>query len=512
MSVKLSAEDASFLACATEVDPRVVSSMWDAVDYMRDRRKGFCIPTVRNLCGDLGDEEESKGDGNEGERPCVYLCGNSLGLQPTSTRKFVLRELDKWASKGVMGHFEGDLPWVSIEKSVQKLSADLVGAKEEEVAVMNSLTCNIHFLLVSLYRPVGARVKILIEASAFGSDYIAVATHLQHRGQDPKEAIVAVKPSRGEFVYRTEDFLEAMEKERDSIACVLLGAVNYLSGQLLDVPAITKKAHEIGATVIFDCAHAAGNVPLSLHDWGVDGACWCSYKYLNAGPGGIAGLFIHEKHTEGEQAVTRLAGWWAHNGETRFRMEHTFDPLPGAAGFQCSNPPVLQTVALLASLEIFRDAGGLKGLRQKTERQAVWLAALVKDQLEGVVDAITPVDLKERGCQLSLAGSSSFGLDFQKVCQRLEKRGVVVDFRKPNMIRAAPTPLYNTYEDCWRFVEALKRAVAEELRDIAGTGSKKPLDWPINDAEWEGLKEKARAAAAAGAGGVAVTANGHTAS
>jgi len=390
---------------------------------------------------------------------CAYFVGNSLGLQPRGTQELVIEELDKWAKIGVNGHFQGTRPWMPIDEFVVQQSADVVGALKSEVAVMNSLTVNLHLLFVSFYRPQGKRNKIMYEGNAFGSDYFAFASQARIHGLDPEEVLMPLTPRPGEESLRTEDVVAAIEEAGDTLATVCFGTVQYYTGELFDVPAITAAAHRIGATALWDCAHAAGNIDMKLHEWNVDGACWCTYKYINAGPGGIAGFFVHERHHG--KGLPLLAGWWGQRQATRFNMAHSWEPESDASAWRLSNPPVLQTVSLLASLQVFEKTS-MSELRGKSMLLTAYLELLLQDLLGPDLSVITPSEPGRRGCQLSLKFSSASFCN--AVFAGLERRGVVVDHRKPNVIRVAPAPLYNNFADVQRFCACLKQAMAEARR------------------------------------------------
>lgn len=380
----------------------------------------------------------------------VYLAGNSLGLQPRNAGQYILDELEDWARLGVDGHHDGRHPWIHYHELVTQQTARMVGAKPLEVVVMNTLTVNLHLMMVSFYRPTKERFKILVEGGAFPSDQYAVASQVRFHGYDAREAVLELKPRAGEETLRTEDILATIERHGNEVALVLLGSVNYLTGQAFDIPAITKAAHAKGCFVGFDLAHGAGNLKVSLHDDGPDFAVWCSYKYLNGGPGNLGGVFVHERHAR-EKDLPRFEGWWGHDKGTRFQMGPTFDPLPGAEGWQLSNPPIFQLAALRASLELF-DKAGMEALRAKSERLTGYLEFLLDRLPPGFVSITTPRDAKQRGAQLSLR----FKGEAQGMLKRLADAGIVCDFRKPDIIRAAPTPLYCNYTDVYRFVRTLE--------------------------------------------------------
>jgi len=396
------------------------------------------------------------------DEECVYLVGNSLGLQPSRTRVLVSEELDKWAKWGVNGHFTGDRPWMPIDEHVIQQSAAIVGAEKDEVAIMNSLTVNLHLLFVSFYRPEGSRNRIMYEASAFGSDYFAFESQARLHGLDPTKVLLPLNARPGEELLRTEDIVSAIQAAGDSLAVVCLGTVQYYTGQYFDVKAITEAAHAVGAKAIWDCAHAVGNVDLNLHEWGVDGACWCNYKYLNAGPGAIGGFFVHRKHLN--KGLPLLAGWWGQKQAVRFNMEHRWDPEVDAGAWRLSNPPVLQTVSLLASLEIFSRTT-MSELRGRSMLLTAYLELLIADLVGDQLSVITPECPSSRGCQLSLKFNE------ERSClatfTALERRGIVVDHRKPNVIRVAPAPLYNSFHDVHKFCTALREALSEVAEPAA---------------------------------------------
>jgi kynureninase len=374
----------------------------------------------------------------------IYLCGNSLGLQPKRVKEFVNAELDDWAALGVEGHLHARHPWLPYHEFVTKSMSSLVGAFPSEVVVMNSLTVNLHLLMASFYRPTKDRFKILIESDAFPSDRYAVASQAVWHGIDQDEAIIQWNPREGEYCLQLDDLKEILKEQGEQIALILLGGVNYYTGQYLDLKEITRLGHSYGITVGFDLAHATGNVDMQLHEWEVDFAAWCSYKYLNSGPGSLGAVFIHNKHGQ-DLTVPRLSGWWGHNKDTRFRMRDEFDPLPGAEGWQLSNPPILPLAAMRASLEIF-DSAGIKNLRMTSK---VFIAHFY-DLLASFngVEIITPKNPDERGCQLSLHVKK----DGRKLFDHLAHRGIIADWREPDVIRIAPVPLYNTTDDIEFFI------------------------------------------------------------
>ena len=379
-------------------------------------------------------------------QPAVYFCGNSLGLMPREVDRLIAQELDDWARLAVDAHFRGATPWYGYHESVREPLARLVGAHPHEVVAMNSLTVNLHLMMATFFRPLGARCKILIESAAFPSDGYAVRSQLQLHGLDPELDLLQVGTPRQEIP--EAEILKTLERRGSEIALVLLSAVHYFTGQLFDLAAITRAAHAQGCVVGFDLAHAAGNVPLQLHASGADFACWCSYKYLNAGPGAVAGCFVHERHGM-NPALPRMAGWWGNDPRTRFQMhrEERFVPQPGADGWQLSNPPILALAPLRASLALF-DEAGMDRLRAKSEK----LTALLERLLRPHAAILTPEDPARRGCQLSLrvGGKDLF--------RALEAQGFVTDFREPDVIRVAPVPLYNTFDEVVRFARALALA------------------------------------------------------
>jgi kynureninase len=385
--------------------------------------------------------------------PCVYLAGNSLGLQPRKARGYVAEALDAWQTLGVEAHVQGAAPWLPYHELLTASTARLVGAEPEEVVVMNTLTVNLHLLLVSFYRPTAKRFRLLMEAGAFPSDRYAVASQVRFHGLEPEAAVVEVAPRPGEDTLRPEDVLQAIEKEGPRLALVLLGNVNYRTGQAFDVGAVTKAAHAAGARVGFDLAHGAGNLRLRLHEDGPDFAVWCSYKYLNGGPGSLGGVFVHARHRDGH-ALPRFEGWWGHDKASRFEMPQAYVPLPGAEGWQLSNPPIFQLAALRASMELF-DEAGMGPLVEKREALSAYLAFLLATLPEGAARLVTPADPRQRGAQLSIRLTE----DARGVVQALSRVGVVVDFRNPDIVRAAPTPLYNSFLDVWRFARALRAHV-----------------------------------------------------
>lgn len=382
----------------------------------------------------------------------LYFTGNSLGLQPKATRDSVNQELEDWALYGVEGHFMARRPWYSYHEMFAEGSAKIVGGLPEEVVVMNQLTVNLHLMLISFYRPVGKRRKILFETKPFPSDHYAFESQARLHGLDPADVLVEMQPRHGELTLRTEDIVAKIHELGDELAVVCFGAVNYFTGQFFEISTITSAGHSVGAHVGFDLAHAAGNVPLYLHDQDVDFACWCSYKYLNSGPGGVSGVFVHKKHHANKDLV-RLAGWWGHNKETRFQMQPGFDPIESAEAWQMSNAPVLSMAAHKAALDIFSEAG-MNALREKSLNLTAYLEFIFQETAlaTGVqLQIITPTVPTERGCQLSVIVPGAT----KQLVKDLAAQGVVVDWREPNVIRLAPVPLYNRFEDIYSFGKIL---------------------------------------------------------
>ncbi|MCP3976912.1 MAG: kynureninase [bacterium] len=387
-------------------------------------------------------------------RPEVtYLVGNSLGLAPLAAREILIEEADKWATLGVRGHFETDRPWTPYHELLAGPMARLVGALPEEVVVMNGLTVNLHLLMVSFYRPTAERFKILIEDHAFPSDHFAVESQIRFHGLDPSEAMITIKPRDGEETLRPDDIVEAIRHHGPELALVLLPGVHYYTGQVMPMERIVDAAHDVGATAGLDLAHAVGNVELSLHDWGADFAAWCTYKYLNGGPGSTAAAFIHQRH-HADANIARFNGWWGHDKTTRFEMNNEFLPIPSAEAWQISNAPIFSMAPVLASLAVFEEAGGMKPLRAKSEQLVRYMDFLLDEHLSGQVESITPRDLEQRGCQLSLKVVAP-KVDGQAVFDRLQEADVECDWRYPNVIRVAAVPLYNSFEDVHRFVSIL---------------------------------------------------------
>jgi len=400
----------------------------DAKDELRSYRNEFHIPLQKN-----GEEH-------------IYMCGNSLGLQPKRTKEFLNQELDDWATFGVEGHFHAKNPWLPYHEFLAESYAKIVGAKNSEVVAMNTLTVNLHLMMVSFYRPTQKRNKIIIEGDAFPSDIYAVESQIKHHGFLPENSLIKLRPIDGESAIRTEDIAAILEAEGDEIALIMLGGVNYYTGQVFDFEIITRLAHSKGIAVGFDLAHAAGNIKLELHKWGVDFAVWCSYKYLNSGPGSVAGAFVHEKHHNTN--LPRFAGWWGHNKEERFKMPDKFNPIASAEGWQLSNPPILSLAAIRASLSIF-DEVGMDKLVSKSIKLTDYLVFLLNSIESDRIEIITP---KERGCQLSIRVKNGD----KKLFDSITVKGVIADWRDPDVIRVAPIPLYNSFQDVFKFYTILK--------------------------------------------------------
>ena len=420
------------------------ASALDAADPLASLRDEFHLP-----------------EGPDGV-PQIYLVGNSLGAVPRAAAGYVNAELERWARLGAAAHFEGELAWLPYHELLTEPLARLVGGHPSEVVAMNSLTVNLHLLMVSFYDPTAARHKVLIEDHAFPSDHFAVESQIRQRGHDPAESLVVARPRAGEETLRRDDLLGLIAEHGPELALVMLPGVQYYTGQVLPMAEITAAAHDAGARVGFDLAHAAGNVPLALHDWGVDFAVWCSYKYLNGGPGGVGGAFVHERHV-GDSSLPKLLGWWGQRPDIRFEMGTVFDPVGTAESWQLSNPPILVMAALRASLDVFDRAGGMEPLRAKSERQIECLDLLLAEVMGDRVESITPAPLAERGCQHSLRIRVP-GVDGRAVHRALEDAGVACDWRYPDVIRVAPVPLYNSFTDIHRFVTILDRVLDEAAR------------------------------------------------
>lgn len=406
----------------------------DANDSLREFRSKFLFP---------------QHDGKD----AIYFCGNSLGLQPKATRDYILKQLDNWAAYGVEGHFKTDTPWMYYQKTTKESLAKLIGAKAIEVVAMNQLTVNLHLMMVSFYRPTSTRYKIIMEGGAFPSDQYAMESQVRFHGFNPDDAIIEITPRAGEYTLREEDIIATIEQHKDSVALVMMGGVNYYTGQFYPLKEITAKAHEVGAFCGFDLAHAMGNVPMQLHDWDVDFAMWCSYKYLNSSPGGISGIYIHEKHST-NPSTPRFAGWWGHKEDVRFQMKKGYIPEPGAEGWQMSNVPVLTMAAHRAALDLF-DEAGLSNLREKSLKLTAFMEYVVREANTKIgfekFIIITPSNPDSRGAQLSIICKEGG----KKVFDELTEKGIIGDWREPEVLRFAPVPLYNSFEDVYRFGEIL---------------------------------------------------------
>jgi kynureninase len=381
----------------------------------------------------------------------LYFTGNSLGLQPKTTKEAVEQELDDWANFAVEGHFKAKNPWMPYHELLTNDMAEIVGAKPEEVVIMNSLTANLHFLMISFYNPTKKRFKILIESDAFPSDRFAVKSQLKLHGFDPKNDLIEWSPRGNENLLRIEDLQEIIKKNGDEIALILVGGVNYYTGQLLDLKKIAKIGHSKGCKVGIDLAHGVGNVNLKLHESGIDFAAWCTYKYLNSGPGSLGGIFVHNKHKK-NKSLKRLTGWWGQNKSKRFKMREELDISNGAEGWQLSNPAILSMAAIKASLELFRKVG-MNKLRMKSIKLTGYLEYLILQMNNKNIDIITPKDPNQRGCQLSIKLNNSK----KSLHENLRLNNVITDWRDPNVIRCAPVPFYNSYQDVYNFVKILRK-------------------------------------------------------
>jgi len=412
----------------------------DDTDLLKRFRDEFIIPSVN------GKEQ-------------IYFLGNSLGLQPKKAEAAIKEILLQWADYGVEGFFKGNKPWLYSHDELTKPLSVIVGALPHEVVVMNQLTVNLHLMLVSFYKPKGKRNKIICETKAFPSDQYMFETHVRHHGLNPDETIIEVQPRNGEHIIRTEDILQTIETYKEETALVLFSGINYYTGQLFDIPAITTAAKTAGAIAGFDLAHAAGNADLQLHKWNVDFACWCSYKYLNSGPGAIGGVYIHERH-HNDSSLSRFAGWWGYDQATRFKMEKGFKPMQGAEGWQLSTPSFMLYASHKVALDIFEQAGWDK-IKAKRDllKEYLWLLLnTVNDTVsDEIIEFITPANEKEKGCQVSMLMLKRG----REIFDSLEKNGVMVDWREPNVIRLAPVPLYNTFGEVWRFADILKSIVKQ---------------------------------------------------
>lgn len=405
----------------------------DKKDPLAPFKKEFHFPTDEN-----GEEK-------------IYLCGNSLGLQPKATEAYVNQELKDWQKLGVEGHTEAKKPWKPYHEFLSESMAKIVGAKKEEVVIMNSLTVNLHLMMASFYQPTNSRYKIIIEKDAFPSDRYAVKSQLDFHGFDADEGLIYWKPRRGEELCRKEDLQELLNEHGHQTALVLIGNTNYYTGQFYPMREITDMAQNAGAKVGFDLAHGAGNIQPELHKTGPDFAVWCTYKYLNGGPGSLGGCFVHERHAN-DKDIKRFAGWWGHDKETRFNMRYEFDPIPGAEGWQLSNPSILSMAPIRASLDMFTEAG-FDNIREKSKKLTAYFEYLLKDIEGDQIEIITPESPAERGCQLSIKVKNAD----KELFDQLMAAGVVSDWRDPNVIRVAPAPLYNSYSDVYEMVQRLKK-------------------------------------------------------
>lgn len=409
----------------------------DEKDPLKHFRNEFIIPQHNNV-------------------NAIYFLGNSLGLQPKRTNDYIQQVLSQWSNYGVEGFFMGEQPWMEYHQQLFPTLAQIVGALPHEIVVMNQLTVNLHLMLVSFYQPNGKRNKILCEAKAFPSDQYTLYTHIKQRGLDPGEVLIEVCPRNNEVLINEEDILKAIDEHKDELALVLFGGINYYTGQVFDMEAITKAAHSAGARVGFDLAHAVGNIPLQLHHWNVDFACWCSYKYLNSGPGAVGGCFINERY-HNDDTLNRFAGWWGNKKETQFLMRKNFEPELSAEGWQLSTPSPILFAAHKASLDIFNEAG-VSNVFEKNKSLNTYLWYVLKNIQEQLpkqaLKIFTPTNETERGCQVSLSVKNG-----KKVFDELSQNGVYADWREPDVIRIAPVGLYNTFEEVWQFGQLLKMAI-----------------------------------------------------
>lgn len=404
----------------------------DAQDELKHFRDQFYIPIIHG-------------------KECIYFSGNSLGLQPKSTQDYVLNELEDWATLGVEGHFHARNPWLPYHEIFPQQLSKIVGCLPNEVVVMNQLTVNLHLLMVSFYRPTKTKYKIICEAKAFPSDQYALESQVKFHGFDYDDAVIEIAPRADEHCIRTEDILAAIDEHKDSLTLVMFGGVNYYTGQVFDMKTITAAAHKVGVLCGFDLAHAAGNIELHLHDWDVDFACWCSYKYLNSGPGGVSGVYIHEKHSTNTD-LQRFAGWWGYEKESRFKMGKGFKAIPTAEGWQLSNAPILSMAAHKAALDIVEEAG-MARLSAKAKMLSNYLLFVIDTVNSNQnIEVITPRNEAEKGCQVSMLMKQNG----KQIFDELTKQGVIADWREPNVIRIAPVPLYNSFEDVWKFGNIIK--------------------------------------------------------
>jgi kynureninase len=412
----------------------------DINDALKNVRERFMIPSIN------GKEQ-------------IYFLGNSLGLQSKNVKEGINKILDQWAGLGVEGFFRGKDRWLDYHDQLTKPLSKIIGARPDEITVMNQLTVNLHLMMVSFYRPDGQRNKILCEAKAFPSDQYMFETHIRYHGLDPDEVLIEIGPREGEYLIRNEDILDVIDKHRDELALVLFSGVNYYTGEVFDIKAITEAAHAIGAIAGFDLAHAAGNISLQLHDWNVDFACWCSYKYLNSGPGAMGGVYIHEKF-HGDPNIKRFGGWWGYDKSTRFQMEKGFKPIPTAEGWQLSTPSILLYASHKAALQIFEEAGweNLKA-KQRSLNNYLWfvLDELNRSSDKEVIEFITPKNKDEISCQVSMLTLRRG----REIFEELGRQGIMVDWREPNVIRIAPVPLYNTFEEVWQFGNIIRSILSQ---------------------------------------------------
>lgn len=411
------------------------------LDYAQQQDKEDKLAHLRNQFHIPKDKE-----GNE----WLYFTGNSLGLQPKNTQKYIQQELDDWANYGVEGHFEGNTPWLPYHEFLTESMAKIVGAKSLEVVVMNTLTTNLHLLMVSFYQPTKKKYKIVIESDAFPSDRYAVQSQLKFHGFDVADGLIEWKPRTGEELLNIEDLETIVAEQGDEIALLLIGGVNYYTGQYLDLKRIAEIGHSKECFVGIDLAHGAGNISPELHDSGVDFAAWCTYKYLNSGPGSLGGLFVHEKHAHNKE-LPRFSGWWNHNKETRFNMRQPFDVMAGAEGWQLSNPPILSMAAIKASLDMFAEVG-MEALREKSEKLTGYFEFLINQIGSDSIKIITPSNPKERGCQLSIQVKNAD----KSLHKKLTENNIITDWREPDVIRCAPVPMYTSFEDVYKMVSVLK--------------------------------------------------------
>ncbi|GAB3904785.1 kynureninase [Mucilaginibacter boryungensis] len=414
------------------------ASQLDAQDELKHLRSEFIIPQHNG-------------------KDAIYLCGNSLGLQPKATAEEIAKQMGSWASKGVEGWFDGDEPWLNYHQQLKSTLGEILGANEQEITVMNSLTVNLHLLLVSFYQPTAKKYKIIMEAGAFPSDQYALESQVRFHGFDPDDAIIEIHPRDGEYTLRTEDIIKTINDNTNELALVLFAGINYYTGQFFDMPAITQAAHAVGVYAGFDLAHTAGNVPLHLHNWEVDFACWCSYKYMNSGPGGISGIFVHEKHF-GNTKLNRFAGWWGNRRDTQFKMAKGFEPERGADGWQVSTSPILLMAVHKVALDVFNKAGGMLSLRKKALLLTAYLEYLINNissqQGQAIFKIITPTNAEKRGSQLSIICKENGKVIFNY----LTENGVIGDWREPDVIRLSPVPLYNTFTDVCKTGQLLSTA------------------------------------------------------